>query len=74
MFPDIHCPECGASTVRRVDDDGDELRVCPNEDCPRVIVQVMSRNAFRPAPPSRYEEESLQIHADELAAGRDPRD
>lgn len=29
---------------------------------------------LEPAPPSRYEEESLQVHEDELAAGRDPRD
>ena len=39
----IHCPECGAITKRVRQDDGDEVEVCTDEDCPRVIVQVVSR-------------------------------
>lgn len=45
MTADVHCPECGALTRVDHQDDGDEVRVCMNDECPLVIVAVVSRPA-----------------------------
>ncbi len=38
-----HCPDCGALTRKEMQDDGDEVLVCTDEDCPRIIVLVLSK-------------------------------
>ena len=43
MNTDTHCPECGALSRAERDDDGDTVLVCMDDDCPRVIVAVISR-------------------------------
>lgn len=43
----IHCPECGAITRNVRDDDGDLLAVCTDDDCPRIVVTVLSRPSRR---------------------------
>ena len=45
MTADLHCPECGAYAAIRRDDDGDEVAVCPNDDCARIVVAVLSKPA-----------------------------
>jgi hypothetical protein len=42
MTPAIHCPDCGATTRRVLDDDGCEYAVCADDDCPRVYVSLLS--------------------------------
>lgn len=48
MTAELHCPECGALATLRRDDDGDELAVCPDENCPRIVVAVISRPSLLP--------------------------
>lgn len=43
MSADVHCPECGALTRVDRQDDGDEVLVCTEDECPRVVVSVLSR-------------------------------
>jgi hypothetical protein len=42
MDTDIHCPDCGASTRRERDEDGWDYAICPNDDCPMIVVQVLA--------------------------------
>jgi hypothetical protein len=42
MNTDIHCQECGAITRKETQDDGTEVLVCTDDDCPRIIVAVVS--------------------------------
>jgi uncharacterized Zn finger protein (UPF0148 family) len=45
---DEHCPECGAyGSVRR--EPFETLVICPNDDCPRIIISVNSRVVAPPA-------------------------
>ncbi len=41
----VHCPECGAITRETQDCDDDRVLVCTDDDCPRIIVSVLSRPA-----------------------------
>lgn len=43
MSADVHCPECGAITRVERQDDGDEVLVCTDDDCTRIVVAVLSR-------------------------------
>ena len=40
--PALRCPECGAETRRSWQDDGTQVLVCTDYDCPRVIAYVVS--------------------------------
>ena len=40
--PAIHCPECGAYTRRETQDDGTEVLICTDDDCPRILAAVVS--------------------------------
>ena len=40
---DLHCPECGAYAHVTTDEDGDEVAVCPNDECTNIVVAVLSR-------------------------------
>jgi hypothetical protein len=44
-----HCPDCGATTRKDRDDDGWVYAVCMNDDCDRVVVEVLSRPSQRRA-------------------------
>ena len=43
MNTDVHCPECGAITRVVREDDGFEMLVCTNDDCPVIGVAQVSR-------------------------------
>ena len=42
MNTDVHCPDCGAITRKETQDDGTEVLVCTDDDCWRIIVDVLS--------------------------------
>jgi hypothetical protein len=42
MNIDVHCQECGAITRKDRQDDGTEVLICTNDDCPRIIAAVLS--------------------------------
>lgn len=39
-----HCQDCDTVAVERPDSDGHGymLAICPNDDCPRIVVAVLS--------------------------------
>jgi len=45
MNTDVHCHECGALTRVVREDDGFEMLVCTNDDCPVIGVGQLSRPA-----------------------------
>lgn len=38
---DIQCPFCGTTASIRTDNNGDKIAVCPNDDCERIIIDVL---------------------------------
>ena len=58
MNTDVHCHECGAITRVVREDDGFEMLVCTNDNCPVIGVGQLSRpselaiaDAFTPPDP-----------------------
>lgn len=39
----VHCPECGAITRAEDTAIGETTLVCTDDDCPRIVVEILSR-------------------------------
>jgi hypothetical protein len=43
----LHCPDCGAVTREDRQPDGWVYAVCTDDECPRVVVDVLARPSQR---------------------------